>query len=83
MGLIGDFSTFKTVWYHPGGIANIFSLANMKEDHQVAYNSQHGNCFTAEQKDGTLRSFGQSEHGLYYSTMNDNEYILVNIVAQN
>eukprot|EP00957_Ditylum_brightwellii_P029232 2209214-Ditylum_brightwellii.AAC.1 len=44
-GLIGDLPGFKTVWYQHDGIANILSLSNVQENHQVTYDSEQGNCF--------------------------------------
>jgi hypothetical protein len=37
--LIGDLPGYGPVWYHPNGIANIISLARMKERNHVTFNS--------------------------------------------
>eukprot|EP00957_Ditylum_brightwellii_P090259 6873987-Ditylum_brightwellii.AAC.1 len=81
--LIGDLAGFKTVWFQPDDIANILSLAIVQEEHSVTYDSQYGNSFMAERKDGTVRKCKQSEQGLYYSVMGGSDYVLVNTVANN
>eukprot|EP00957_Ditylum_brightwellii_P190731 14520309-Ditylum_brightwellii.AAC.1 len=81
--LIGDLAGFKTVWYQPDGIANILSLASVQKEHHVTYDSQHGNNFLVERKNGTVRKSKQSERGLYYLIMDDNDYVLVSTVANN
>ena len=32
---VGDFPGYGTVWFHPDGIANILSLARVKEKYRV------------------------------------------------
>jgi hypothetical protein len=81
--LIGNLAGFKTVWYQPDGIDNILSLASVQEEHHVTYDSQHRNKFMVERKNGTVRKFKQSEQGLYYSVMDDNDFVLVSTVANN
>jgi hypothetical protein len=41
------------VWYHPNGIANILSLARVKEKHRVTFDSADKNQFVVHKKDGT------------------------------
>ena len=42
--MIGELPGCGTVWYHPNGVANILSLACMKEHgYHVVYNSNNGN----------------------------------------
>jgi hypothetical protein len=64
---IGDLPGYGTVWYHPNGIANILSLARVKEHgYRVTYDSEGGNHFTVHKNDGTSRAFKESDRGLYY-----------------
>jgi hypothetical protein len=55
--LIGDLPGYGPVWYHPNGIANIISLARMKDQHHVTFDSENGNRFTIHKKDGSTRDF--------------------------
>ncbi len=65
--MVGNLPGYGTVWYHPKGIANILSLARVKErGYHVTYDSCDGNQFTVHKPDGTTRVFRQSERGLFY-----------------
>jgi Reverse transcriptase (RNA-dependent DNA polymerase)/Zinc knuckle len=84
--LIGDLPGYGTVWYHPQGIANILSLARVKEHgNQVTYDSNNGNEFIVYKPDGTARVFKESARGLYYmdASSNSGGVALVNTVAEN
>ena len=64
---IGDLPGYGTVWYHPNGIANILSLARVKEHgYRVTYDSDGGNHFTVHKDNGINRVFMESNRGLYY-----------------
>ena len=64
--LIGDLPGYGTVWYHPGGIANILSLSKVKEKYRVTFDSDKNNQFVVHRADGSQRVFQQSSRGLYY-----------------
>jgi hypothetical protein len=84
--LVGDLPGYGTVWYHPNGIANILSLARMKErGYKVTYDSDDDNSFKVLKPDGTMRIFSQSDRGLYYmdTATNNDGLALVNTVADN
>ncbi len=84
--LIGDLPGYGTVWFHPKGIANILSLARVKErGYRVVYDSEHGNCFRVTKPDGSIRTFRQSNRGLYYMSIDDNadNVALINTVEDN
>jgi hypothetical protein len=83
--LIGDLPGYGTVWFHPKGIANILSLARVKErGYRVVYDSDHGNCFRVTKPDGSIRTFRQSDRGLYYMSIDDKSNVaLVNTVDDN
>lgn len=57
---------YGQVWYHPGGIANILSLARVKDKYRVTYDSTKGNQFQVHKADGSVRIFKESKKGLYY-----------------
>jgi hypothetical protein len=40
--LVGDLPGYGEVWYHPSGIANILSLARVKNRHRVTFDSTDG-----------------------------------------
>ena len=70
--LIGELSGYGTVWYHPDGIANILSLARVKEQgYHVTYDSADGNRFIIHKADGNVRTFKESTRGLYYLDVTD------------
>jgi hypothetical protein len=81
--LIGDLPGYGEVWYHPHGIANILSLARVKEKHRVTFDSAGQNKFVVHKADGTTRCFKQSRRGLYYLEAGASTIVLVNTVADN
>ena len=64
--LIGDLPGYRTVWYHPNGIANILSLSKVKEKYRVTFDSDQNKQFIVHRPDGTQRVFQQSSRGLYF-----------------
>eukprot|EP00957_Ditylum_brightwellii_P022069 1664893-Ditylum_brightwellii.AAC.1 len=82
--MVGNPPEFQTVWCYPEGIANILSLASVKDKHQPTYDSENDNSFLVEQKDSTaVREFKQSKRELHYSVMDASKAILVNTVEEN
>ena len=60
------------VWYHPKGIANILSLANVTKKHRVTFDSEIGNRFEVHKATGK-EIYMQASRGLYfYDTQNSN-----------
>ena len=57
--LQGYLAGYGTVWFHPGGIANILSLSNVEEKYQVSYNSTGGGKLLVHLPRGKIRSFTQ------------------------
>ena len=78
-----------TVWYHQQGIANILSLAKIKQTHRVTFDSAADNVFHVYNKNGSKCSeFKQSKQGLYYTNLPSDATGLTNsstivTVAQN
>jgi hypothetical protein len=75
-----------SVWFHPGGIANVLSVVNMIEKHHVTCDSrggQHLNAFCVRKKDGTIRKFQQSRRGLCHldTTAQNNHTVLATAAA--
>ena len=80
--LIGDLPGYGEVWFHANGIANILSLARVKEWYQVTYDSMNGNVFEVAKLDGSVRFFKESARSLYYmDTSQRDEQLLVTTVA--
>jgi hypothetical protein len=79
--LIGHFSGYGSVWYHPDGIANILLFSRVRDQFQVQYD-QAGDAFNLFKPDGTTRSFKRSASGLYVSEATVGT-VLVSTVAAN
>ena len=79
--LIGDLPGYRTVWYHPNGIANILSLKKVKEKYHVTYDSWDGNKFIVSGS-GVHREFKQSPRGLYHMVVSKEATTLVNTVDE-
>ena len=75
--LIGELPWYGIVWFHRNGIANILSLANVKNKHAVTYDSSNGNQFM--EPDGSTHIFKQSSRWLYYLNIGK-ECCIMNIV---
>jgi hypothetical protein len=83
---VGELVGYGTVWYNPKGIANILSLARVKErGYRVTFDSSDGNAFHLHKPDGMVRVFNQSPKGLYYlDTKADQVHVtMVNTVEDN
>jgi hypothetical protein len=80
---------YRSVWFHPGGIANILSLVNMIAKYHVTCNSCNGdspNQFCVHKADGQQQKFKQSRQGLFYldTAKTENHTVLaVNTVEHN
>ena len=59
----GDLRGYGSIWYYPGGIANILSLHNVKEKYKVTYDSSTMAGFMVHKSDGTNRMFKPSKKG--------------------
>jgi N-acetylmuramoyl-L-alanine amidase len=64
--MVGDLPGYGEVWYNPNGIANILSLARVKEKHQVTFDSAGGNKFVVHKTGSTTTCFLESRRGLYF-----------------
>jgi len=76
---------YGPVWYCRGGIANILSLAKVRDMHRVTFDSNNGNEFLVHKSDGQVRRFKQSRRGLYYMDTAESltGVALVDTVAEN
>ena len=62
------------VYFDEDGIANILSLAKVKEGHRVTYDSEDGNVFTVHTSNGPV-NFQECGRGLYYFDQSQDENI--------
>ena len=81
--LVGDLCGYGTVWYHPDGIANILSLAEVRKRFHVTYDSSQQNEFVVHKPDGTTKRFVQSHRGLFYLDTSTEGTTLVTTVDDN
>jgi hypothetical protein len=81
--MVGEFDCYGTVWYHPDGIANLLSLAKVKNKFKATYNSSDDNKFIVHKPTGQRLKFIQSSSGLYYFDTQNVSTMLVNTVANN
>jgi hypothetical protein len=81
----GQLPGYGPVWFDPDGIANIFSMSNVKKRFNVAYNSQNDDAFIVTRPNSKPRRFVCSPTGLYYYDTNDDTQqgnVLVTTVEQ-
>jgi hypothetical protein len=69
---VGEFGGYGTVWYHPHGIANILSFAQLERNgYRVVYNTESGSGFTTPKEH--IREFKQAANGLHYLNTTQNK----------
>ena len=69
--LMGDMSGYGTVWFHPGGIANILQLSKLAVKYRVCYNSTNKNEFLVHLPRGEMHRCQNYPRGLFYSDITD------------
>jgi hypothetical protein len=80
--LVGDFNGYGTVWYHPGGLANILSLSRVAQKAgMVVEYDQKTDKFMLTKPDGGVRTFYQT-NSLYVSKLT-NGVVMLNTIAAN
>jgi hypothetical protein len=79
---VGTIKNYGEVWFNPNAIANILSLARVKERYSVRYDSDEGNQFMVVQPHIQI-VFPQSGSGLYYHDTTDRAVVMVNTVGHN
>ena len=57
--LQGDLPGYGTVWFHPGGVANILSLSKVTDKYRMSYDSTVENKFLVHLPVGRIRYFTQ------------------------
>jgi hypothetical protein len=79
---VGTLKNYGEVWFNRKGIANILSLAKVKERYPVRYDSEGGNQFIVVQPKKQV-VFKQSSSGLYFHDTTNRAVVMVNTVSDN
>jgi hypothetical protein len=69
--MVGDFPNLSEVWYNAHSIANILSLADVREVCTVTMDSSLSPSMNVHRKDGSIMSFVEHPSGLYIYKGND------------
>ena len=74
-----------TVWYHPQVSINILSMAKLKQQYHITYDSGKDNAFIVREHDNmqTKYIFHESDDGLYYHEVNSTQQIYITTVTEN
>ena len=75
----------STVWYHPHVSVNILSMAKLKQQYHITYDSGKENAFIVREHDNTQIKyiFHESHDGLYYHEVNNTQQIYITTVTEN
>ena len=73
------------VWYHPQVSVNILSMAKLKQQYHITYDSGKDNAFIVREHDNTQTKyiFHESDDGLYYHEVNSTQQIYITTVTEN
>ena len=74
-----------TVWYHPHVSVNILSMAKLRQQYHITYDSGKENAFIVREHDNTQIKyiFHESRDGLYYHEVNNTQQIYITTVTEN
>ena len=64
--LVGNINNFGIVWYNPESIANILSLAEVRQKCRVTMDTEVGPVLHVHKQDGETIKFTEHSNGLYY-----------------
>ena len=73
------------VWYHPQVSINILSMAKLKQQYRITYDSDNENAFIVKEHDNSQIKyiFHESYDGLYYHDMVNTQQVYITTVAEN
>ena len=73
------------VWYHPHVSVNILSMAKLKQQYHITYDSGQENAFIVREHDNTQIKyiFHEAYDGLYYHDVNNTQQIYITTVTEN
>ena len=69
--LLGDIPNFGEVWYNPQSLANILSLAAVRQRCRVTMDTAGDPSISVHRRDGSVMVFCESAMGLYYFDVAD------------
>ena len=81
----GTLPGHSTVWYHPHVSVNILSMAKLKQQYHITYDSGQENAFIVKEHDNTQIKyiFHEAYDGLYYHDVNNTQLIYITTVTEN
>ena len=73
------------VWYHPHVSVNILSMAKLKQQYHITYDSGKENAFVVREHNNTQIKyiFQESHDGLYYHDVSNTQQIYITTVTEN
>ena len=83
MATIRNLDTKDPVWYHPEYITNILSLAKVKEQYRITYDSDKGGNFVVHIPGSENLYFHCYSNGLHMIECNDQHFSFVQTIAGN
>merc|ERR1712197_78514 len=83
MESIRNLDTRDPVWYHPEYITNILSLAKIKEQYRVTYDSEKGGAFVVHKPGSENLYFHCYSNGLHLIECNDQQFSFVQTLVGN
>ena len=90
--LLGDIPNFGEVWYNPQSLANILSLAAVRQRCRITMDTAGDPSISVHRRDGSVMIFRESAMGLYYFDVADpsnfinstsTPYLFLNSVPRN
>ena len=73
------------MWYHPHVSVNILSMAKLKQQYHITYDSGKENAFIVREHNNTQIKyiFQESHDGLYYHDVSNTQQIYITTVTEN
>ena len=81
----GNLPGHGLVWYHPHVAVNILSMAKLKQQYHITYDSDKENAFIVREPNTTHIKyiFKESHDGLYYHDLNTIQQVCITTVTEN
>ena len=81
----GNLPGHGLVWYHPHVSVNILSMAKLKQQYHITYDSDKENAFIVLEPNTTHVKyiFKESHDGLYYHDLNNTQQVCITTVTEN
>ena len=81
----GNLPGHGLVWYHPHVLVNILSMAKLKQQYHITYDSGKENAFIVREHNTAHIKyiFKESHDGLYYHDLNNIQQVCITTVTEN